>query len=401
MSDRQSSADLGSSLEAALSAFTVPERDWERDARAIEARLASNESEPSDAALLLAPALPSEPGEANHDCASTTPLVNSGVRTQSLAELARRSVEKRQSSEREKARAQLLTFAEPARDDSGTPHAPNSAKRGAEPARLVAARAALEDPRSIESARTVMLEASDAKPRAWRKVALGIPALALAAGTLLWFQRPEPAPLVANASPTHNTTTSHAQATPIANAPVSTDQSAHAEGLPKGIDPNTLPNEPLKSGELPRAPTATVAVTAPASASAAKIALEGAPPGRAQVANVQPAPEAAHEKALPPDPALRPADSSGGELPVKPSTGAAQAALGAVMSGARHCVAGDEAPSSAVVVFGSDGRVQRVTVTGPSAGTSAAACIEAQLGRARVQPFAAANFSVSATVRPD
>jgi hypothetical protein len=86
---------------------------------------------------------------------------------------------------------------------------------------------------------------------------------------------------------------------------------------------------------------------------------------------------------------------------MKPSTGAVQVALGAVMSGARHCVAGDESASSAVVVFGSDGRVQSVTVSGPAAGKPSGACIEGQLSRARVQPFAAASFSISATVRPN
>lgn len=107
------------------------------------------------------------------------------------------------------------------------------------------------------------------------------------------------------------------------------------------------------------------------------------------------------EKALPPDPALRPAESTGGAIPVKPSTGAVQAALGSVMSGARHCVAGDDGPSSAVVVFASDGHVQSVTVQGLAAGKPSAACIEAQLSRARVQPFASASFSINATVRPD
>ncbi|HEX3853495.1 MAG TPA: hypothetical protein VHW01_21165, partial [Polyangiaceae bacterium] len=72
-----------------------------------------------------------------------------------------------------------------------------------------------------------------------------------------------------------------------------------------------------------------------------------------------------------------------------------------VMSGARHCVAGEDAASSAVVVFSSDGHVQSVSVSGPAAGQPSGACIQAQLSRARVQPFAAASFSVSATVRPD
>ncbi len=116
------------------------------------------------------------------------------------------------------------------------------------------------------------------------------------------------------------------------------------------------------------------------------------------------APSPATEKielGLPPDPGLRPADSSGGQLPVKPSSGAVQAALGAVLSGARHCVAGDDAPSSAVVLFGSDGRVQSVSVSGPAAGKAAGQCIQAQLTKARVQPFAASNFSVNTTIRPD
>jgi hypothetical protein len=126
--------------------------------------------------------------------------------------------------------------------------------------------------------------------------------------------------------------------------------------------------------------------------------LEDDPPSAAPTAAVA---EKPIEKALPPDPALRPADSTGGAIPVKPSTGAVQAALGAVMSGARHCVAGDDAASSAVVVFASDGRVESVTVHGPAAGKPSGTCIEGQLSRARVQPFAASSFSINATVRPD
>jgi hypothetical protein len=53
------------------------------------------------------------------------------------------------------------------------------------------------------------------------------------------------------------------------------------------------------------------------------------------------------------------------------------------------------------VVFASDGHVQSVSVHGPAAGKPSGACIEGQLSRARVQPFAAASFSINATVRPD
>jgi hypothetical protein len=84
----------------------------------------------------------------------------------------------------------------------------------------------------------------------------------------------------------------------------------------------------------------------------------------------------------------------------RPSAGAAQAAVGAVLGTARACVAGHPQPSSAELVFGSDGQVQSVSVGGPAAGTPAAACIESALKKARVQPFAASSFSLGVTVRP-
>jgi hypothetical protein len=84
----------------------------------------------------------------------------------------------------------------------------------------------------------------------------------------------------------------------------------------------------------------------------------------------------------------------------KPSAGAAQAAVGSVLGAARTCIAGHPQPSTAQIVFGSDGQVSSVAVGGPAAGTPAAACIESSLKKARVQPFAAPSFSLSVTVRP-
>ena len=84
----------------------------------------------------------------------------------------------------------------------------------------------------------------------------------------------------------------------------------------------------------------------------------------------------------------------------RPSAGAAQAAVGAVLGAARACVAGQPQPSSAQLVFGSDGQVASVAVGGPAAGTPSAACIESALKKARVQPFAASSFSLGVTVRP-
>jgi hypothetical protein len=84
----------------------------------------------------------------------------------------------------------------------------------------------------------------------------------------------------------------------------------------------------------------------------------------------------------------------------RPSAGAAQAAVGAVLGAARSCIAGQARPSSATIVFGSSGEVSQVSVSGEAAGTPAAGCIESALKKARVQPFAAPTFSLAVTVRP-
>ena len=110
MTTRRSSPDLGPNLETALSAFPFPERDWDSDARAVEARLSESLRGSTEGSLLTAP-LPIEPGEGTLPSATATPVTNSGVRTQSLTELARRSVEKRQQGERDLLRETLAIAA--------------------------------------------------------------------------------------------------------------------------------------------------------------------------------------------------------------------------------------------------------------------------------------------------
>jgi len=100
-------------------------------------------------------------------------------------------------------------------------------------------------------------------------------------------------------------------------------------------------------------------------------------------------------------PGLKPAEmTANGGIADKPSTGAAQAAVGAVLGAARSCIAGQPQGSSATLVFGSSGEVTNVSVGGPAAGTPAAACIQSTLKKARVQPFAAPSFSLGVTIRP-
>lgn len=107
--------------------------------------------------------------------------------------------------------------------------------------------------------------------------------------------------------------------------------------------------------------------------------------------------------AVPPAPALVPAareraDST--SLPARPTIGAAQNAIGAVLGAARTCVAGQSAPSRSTVVFDSSGRVREVHISGSAAGTSAETCLKRALSQARVRPFSDPSFSVRTAVRP-
>ena len=403
MSERRSSAELGLNLEAALSAFPFAERDWEKSARAVSARLGESVSGATDDALLAAP-FPTEPGEPTAP-ATTTPLTHSGVRPQSLAEMARRSVEHKQAAERAMARESmaLASRSRPSQEETGARSETVSAVRAvaAPPPAPAANRAAVAAPATVAAAPAAVAARNSAQPP-WGKLGFAIGGLALAAATLLWLRKPTPEPLITNNGVAAAAATPAKAAAPAPNAP----QPA-AAAVPTAIDPSTLSAESAttasdgKHAKLAAAPPSAAA--APSASVAA--AAAGPAPEKLVLEDDQPATPAAEKvasKPLPADPALRPADSTtGGAIPVKPSTGAVQAALGSVMSGARHCVAGEDAASSAVVVFASDGHVQGVTVHGPAAGKPSGACIEAQLSRARVQPFAAASFSVNATIRPD
>jgi hypothetical protein len=379
-----------------LGAFPFPERDWEQAARAVEARLADAVRGSTDAQLLAAP-LPSEPGEPSTFSAMTTPLTNSGVRTQSLADMARRSIEQKQSAERQMARESLALAAQrrPSIEQAALlREAVSTAPAAAAPAAAGAPRASLPAPAAVR------------KRSPWPLLALAAGGLALAAAVLSWLRQPAPERLVAGASALEASQPKPERPDPITPATSNTADrgaSALAAPAPVALDPSALSKEDVAQLPEPKHAKTPAVGSVPSAAASAPAAIPS--PEKVVLvddpASPAPAPAEKPDQALPPDPALRPAESTGGSLPVKPSSGAVQAALGAVLGGARRCVAGDEAASSAVVVFGSDGHVTNVTVSGPAAGTPAAACIQAQLSRARVQPFAAASFSINATVRPD
>jgi hypothetical protein len=101
----------------------------------------------------------------------------------------------------------------------------------------------------------------------------------------------------------------------------------------------------------------------------------------------------------PQDDGSKPAAASG-NVPEQPSQGNAQAAVRAVLPGAKACVAGAPEPTSASITFGSSGGVQSVNVSGWAAANGKAGCVKSALQGARVAPFAKPTFTVPVTVRP-
>ena len=96
----------------------------------------------------------------------------------------------------------------------------------------------------------------------------------------------------------------------------------------------------------------------------------------------------------------KPAAGGGGALPDVPSQGNAQAAVRAVLPGARACVAGATDTSSASVTFSSSGSVSSVSVGGWAAQNGKSGCVQSALKGAHVAPFAKPSFTVPVTIRP-
>jgi hypothetical protein len=102
-----------------------------------------------------------------------------------------------------------------------------------------------------------------------------------------------------------------------------------------------------------------------------------------------------------PTPAATGPAFAAGSVPQKPSQGALQGALGAVMPTVRACLQPDDPISRATVTFDSSGAVTSVSVSGFAAGGPAEACIKSALGKAKVAPFAEPSYAASFTIRPN
>jgi len=149
-----------------------------------------------------------------------------------------------------------------------------------------------------------------------------------------------------------------------------TPAAAHASGAPKtGILDPTMPTVPTTGTGVPRGGPGAGAPDSlqPAAAVAAGSGLAGGP------------------------------DS----IPLRPSMGAVQSALGVAGRATRGCLAAGDAVSRATVTFRSDGSVSDVAVSGSAAGTPAEGCIRVALAKAQVPPFAEPSFAAPVTVRPN
>ena len=92
-------------------------------------------------------------------------------------------------------------------------------------------------------------------------------------------------------------------------------------------------------------------------------------------------------------------ESASGSVPLRPSLGAINGAIGTAMPGARACVDVDAPVSRASITFNSDGAVGSVSISGWAAGKPAEGCIRAALSKAHVAPFAQPTYTVPATIR--
>jgi hypothetical protein len=183
------------------------------------------------------------------------------------------------------------------------------------------------------------------------------------------------------------------QAAPVANA----NDVVSPEALGAAPLPALAGREEAKAG----APKAAAAPAVAPGALAAKPALPASATAKqeAVVLEEDPTPTQAapaEQKAEPaPEPVLKPAEGNTGSVPLNPSAGALSTALSSVRSGAQACLAGQTDPVTAVVTFGSDGHVLRVSAGGPSG-----ACIQAALSKAHIAPFAKESYSATTMIRP-
>lgn len=364
-------AKLPDPMEALLSAWPVahrPELDWEAFADATVTHAFADDHPVADD-LLDAPPLDPEDGEPSKPRLAAVPAVDD--QELSLTDIAKASLEDDDPEEtRELA---TLAFSHASRERVSRPSYPDVP-------RTSEIRATPRPPTPIEpKAEVVALEAK--RPGGGGRWGLAMAVLGIAAAAAILVLRPGRQQAEATAG-------AHQSSIPAATSSGATPQPEKTQGEavaePRGtVAPPSLTVEELKP-EAPGSQGPRLAIVPSKPAAMPTAALSAAP---------------AKQPEEPDDPRLVPA-AQADNVALEPSTGAALAAVGRVMGGAKACVAGHSAPSNATITFGSNGKVQSVAISGPAAGTAAESCIRSALSGARVAPFAKPTFTVRVPIRP-
>jgi hypothetical protein len=373
---------LPEAAEAMLRQWPGPERDaadWEASAEAVVRRLKGGEVEaPSDE--LLAPPLPTEPGEGR--------MPRRSEADGSLAEMARARV--RQGAAREDAAAIAKESFSLMKEED---------RIGAR-AHTVAAAAGCSSAEREKEAEVVDLDEaraertpqqpSEAPAKApdtgtGRLAAAALVAVGIAAGVAVYVQSTSHSGSSGPTAVVLGPAAERAPA-PARHAPSEPGAETDEESIDVGDLPTGETGKPTAGGARPR--TARRAAAAPEE----KVAVADEPP------SAKAAPAAPNESEDE-DEGLRPALDEA--VPLEPSTGAVSSALGSSLGNARRCLIGHEQASTATVVFNSDGRVKSVGVSGPAAGTPAEACIKNAFRGMRLPRFGKPTFTIRGiTVRP-
>lgn len=375
-----------------LREFPANEPDFEAQAQAIQARL-QNAPGRVDGDWLKPPELAAEPGE------PVPSSVRASATKTHFAEMARKSVQKADDSV-ELAKELLAATAQRRRPDAEMVERVRAAGRVAAtttPLPATSTEKARDEQRNSGVVARAGTPAVTAAAASNRGAVIGIVGglVALAACVALYVR----------SSGEDSRTRAALDAQRAAEAPVAaakpkapaliedrdalSPEALTAAPLPAVASPEGAKAVALKGAAAPAAASAPSPKLAPvASAPQQQVVLEDDPqPARA-------APVERHAEPAP-EPALKPAEGNAGSVPLSPSAGALSTALGSVRSGAQACLAGQTAPVTAVVTFGSDGHVLRVSASGPSA-----SCIQAALSKARLAPFAKESYSATTTIRP-
>ena len=392
---------LPRNAEELLREFPANEPDFEAQAQAIQARLKGTPGGMVFDDWLSVPELGPEPGEPGLPSS-----VRSAAPKTNFAEMARKSVQKTDDSV-ELAKELLAATAQSRRPNAAMVERVRAAGRS--PATSTPLPKTTNDsaPEEQRNSGVVARAATTERPAARapannRGMVIGIAGglFALAACVALFVrsggedartsaalaaQKAADAPVAVAAKPAaipvaraNDVVSPEALGATSLPAPAAREEAAKVVALKGGAAPAAAPGAP----EPKASPAASVAAKPEA------VVLEDDPePVKA---------EPVEHKAEPtPEPALKPAEGNTGSVPLNPSAGALSTALSSVRGGAQACLAGQTDPVTAVVTFGSDGHVLRVSAGGPSG-----ACIQAALSKARIAPFAKESYSATTTIRP-